>query len=635
LDTFFQNENLVSTNIPPDPNPDPDEEPYKETPFKTYDVSAQLGGLFIKDKLWFFVGLQFPHTEIQPLKFPGVTINQEEKSIAKLTYKWNQNNTLQGFANWNGGSIEGGGANEFVLPEATTTSKNFQFSWNTTWISLFTPETTFEARLGGLYTRFHDVEDRPDLPGHTDWGDGMNSVNAIYRDNNEHSSILINSALSHHADDFILGGHDFRFGVEFQRTKGLNQSVINGGMYYIDAYGYSYLRVLQDGYDLQNTNYRVSSYAQDDWNPTDRLRFSVGVRWDHNVGKTDRGEVFRTDPVAPRIGMIWTLDQDSQTVVKAHYGHYYDALSDRQYFFLSDHYRTGQTWQFYRYEQWNEESIFLENYRADENLKQPCMRQFSIGIDRIMPGKIPLGAHYIYRSWTNVLEDVGISQYKSVPMVRSPFTGEIISVYQHIDPVYEYLLTNPPELYRRYHGVEFFANRQFGSKFYLSGSFVYSKLRGNYPGNSGFGGVNTPFLDSPNTLINFPGRLANDPTFAWKIVGTIAFPWGINSGWYLRHESGDTWNARIRVDLPNGEHPVILIEPAGSRRLPSQTLLDLRLEKQIPIFHGQFRFTVDAFNVFNSSYQMRVFDRYDFEEFGDPLLYNDARTIRLGVRFTF
>lgn len=54
FDTFFQNQNLTWSNVP---NPRP------EKPFTTYDVSAQLGGPILKDKLWFFSGIQFPHTE--------------------------------------------------------------------------------------------------------------------------------------------------------------------------------------------------------------------------------------------------------------------------------------------------------------------------------------------------------------------------------------------------------------------------------------------------------------------------------------------------------------------------------------------------------------------------------------------
>jgi CBS domain-containing protein len=83
----------------------------------------------------------------------------------------------------------------------------------------------------------------------------------------------------------------------------------------------------------------------------------------------------------------------------------------------------------YRNGQWNDALLFREDYSADQELKQPYIRQFSIGFDRVMPGEIPFGVHYIHRSWGNILEDVGVSNYKLVPVIRSPFTGEIISVY--------------------------------------------------------------------------------------------------------------------------------------------------------------------------------------------------------------
>ena len=282
-----------------------------------------------------------------------------------------------------------------------------------------------------------------------------------------------------------------------------------------------------------------------------------------------------------------------------------------------------------------EANRFREEYFGDRELKEPYVRQFTIGIDHVLPGQIPLGAHYIYRRFGNILEDIGTSEFQPLPFVN-PVTGETITVYDRLDPTTKLLLTNPSGLFRRYHGLEFFANKRFGNDFSVMGSFVYSRLTGNSPGDNGFGGANTPFLDSPNSLINFPGRLANDPTIAWKVVGTYALPWGFNTGWYFRHETGDTWAARVRVNVvTNFRNLIILGETAGSRRLPSQNLLDMRVEKQFSLHDGQLRFTVDVFNVFNSSYAVRVRDRFDVPGFGEPLFFNEPRTIRLGARYTF
>jgi hypothetical protein len=403
-------------------------------------------------------------------------------------------------------------------------------------------------------------------------------------------------------------------------------------MVYFDYGGLPYLRDRWIGESTDGSNHRTSVFVQDDWNLTDRINISAGVRWDHNRGFTDRGMVFDTDPVAPRIGVVYQLHQRTQTVIKAHYGDYYQALLERDYSFLTE--GVGpEIVEYFIDGKWLETSRFYEVYIRDDELKQPCVRQFTIGIDRVLPWNIPVGAHYIYRRFDNILEDVGVTEFEAISAVN-PLNGEPIIVYAPKNPRQEYILTNPPGLYRRYDGFEIFANKQLGSKFYLSGSFVYSNLRGNSPGDNGFSGANTSFLDTPNSLINFPGRLKNDPTFSWKIAGTVALPWGINSGWYFRHATGDTWTPTIRVRAAD-RFITLLAEEAGSRRLASQNLLDLRLEKQFPIYTGQLRFTVDLFNVFNNAYAERVNTAADHPAFGQPFFYNEARQMRVGIRYTF
>ena len=49
----------------------------------------------------------------------------------------------------------------------------------------------------------------------------------------------------------------------------------------------------------------------------------------------------------------------------------------------------------------------------------------------------------------------------------------------------------------------------------------------------------------------------------------------------LQHFSGKPWAATTQVTLPQGSRR-ILLEPRGSRRLSSQSLLDLRISKTRP-----------------------------------------------------
>jgi hypothetical protein len=277
---------------------------------------------------------------------------------------------------------------------------------------------------------------------------------------------------------------------------------------------------------------------------------------------------------------------------------------------------------------------------GDETLKHPYVRQFVIGVDRVLPGEVPVGVHYIHRRFGNIVESIGLSEYEPVPFVN-PITGETITVYSLVGNEVKLLLTNPDDLYRRYNGFQITAAKQVTEKFYLSGSLVLSKLIGNTPffmvGRVPFeaGPTNTPFLDDPNTLINFPGRLSNDRTTSWKILGTYRLPFGFDAGFFLRHTSGGTWAATVPVRVVNQSNVRIFGEPAGSRRLPSQTLMDLRFEKEFGIRSGQLRFTIDVFNVFNSAYALAVENRFESRNFGLPLSFNEPRRMRVGIRYTF
>ena len=62
-ETLFQNQHMVSTNVPDSVWRSLHRGLPQKVPFQSYDISAQLGGPILRDKLWFFVGYQYPHHE--------------------------------------------------------------------------------------------------------------------------------------------------------------------------------------------------------------------------------------------------------------------------------------------------------------------------------------------------------------------------------------------------------------------------------------------------------------------------------------------------------------------------------------------------------------------------------------------
>jgi hypothetical protein len=69
---------------------------------------------------------------------------------------------------------------------------------------------------------------------------------------------------------------------------------------------------------------------------TPRLTLNPGVRLDVNRGKVSGGTAFDTSPVAPRIGLAWDVLGDARSVVRAHYGRYYEALYATFYQFADE-----------------------------------------------------------------------------------------------------------------------------------------------------------------------------------------------------------------------------------------------------------------------------------------------------------
>ena len=67
----------------------------------------------------------------------------------------------------------------------------------------------------------------------------------------------------------------------------------------------------------------------------------------------------------------------------------------------------------------------------------------------------------------------------------------------------------------------------------------------------------------------------------FRVMGSVDVPrTGLVVAANLQHFSGKPWAATAQVALPQGDQR-ILLEPRGSRRLSSQTLLDLRVSRTI------------------------------------------------------
>ncbi len=650
FETFFQNDSLTSNNID-----DPALEDLSADKVDLFtDTTAQLGGRLIRDKLWFFSSFEYYYDRTSPFGFPpddsGALVKiTQPRILNKLTYKVNNDNSLQGFVQWDTYKDDASGADRFTLPEATSNAEGPEWFYNASWVSIFNPETVLDVRYSGYNAKFDTTPKNGDIAQHCDANTQICSVNAKTFRLRDRERNQINGSLSYHARDFIHGDHDFKFGIEYEFSNADTVDGYNGGAYYYDGLGLNYYdptspnfyRTLWTGYDSFSRVRRTSTFAQDDWQMNDHLRLSVGVRFDHNHAFLQEATniEYTTNPVAPRVGVVYDVKGDQSTVIKAHYGHYYDKAIT---FYIDGIDNFGDTSYQYWYGGYWGEYRFVPGTTAfivDPDFKQTYVQQFTVGIDKALPHGVTLSGHYIYRDFKNIAEDVETNGlYEQIPFTN-PVTGEAMTIFNRLNPDTpdSFFITNPDGLFRNYHAVEVYGGKRFSNKFSMNGSVVWSRSRGNTDNTDGGADGFTTLFDDPNFLINADGKPTHDPTWEFKVTGFYTFPWDILGSFYYRHFTGDTFTTTFRTDrdvLAQGRVTIKAV-PRGSERLDARNVFDFRLEKAFPIAQGNFKLTADFFNLFNSGSITDIDARSEVVTFLEPTAFTKPREVRIGLRYQF
>jgi hypothetical protein len=148
-------------------------------------------------------------------------------------------------------------------------------------------------------------------------------------------------------------------------------------------------------------------------------------------------------------------------------------------------------------------------------------------------------------------------------------------------------------------------------------------------------GPGITFGRDPNDLTNAPGRLANDRPHAFRVAGGVDVPHtGIMVAANLQYFSGKPWAASAQVQLPQNGQQRILLEAPGSRRLPAQTLLDVRVSKTVRVGGiGRIEVMADLLNLLNDTAEEGIAtDNLFSVNFAQPTLFMDPRRAMIGVR---
>jgi len=644
-----------------------DENPSLTSPLRgLWDSSVHFGGPIVKDKHWFFIGAQYYRSKARPtgLEEPHFRDYKQPRLFLKLTSQLSSKINMTGWFEidrYNG--INRGTGVTHPVPETGVKQTSPEWVANLDLTGVLNP-TTFINLKASYFWGYYYLEPQGEGYATHVVADNRWYDNSEWYYKADRTRFQANASISNYAEDFIAGDHDFKFGTEFERgwarsRYGLTGYIegIGNAAYVSDYFGYLYA-YQYEGYDLNTSYIRNEWFLQDAWSISDNLTLNLGLRWSFMRGyvKGKSGAQYSTNRPAPRVGLAWDIFGDHTTVLKAHWGRFteamYTAIHDRLNPAENFNDWVGYYWdgEWVEWARWPyEPTTFADSY------SHPYMDQWTVGIERELFKDTSLSISYIDRTWKSILNTYDILAQYETETVYDPYNGNPYTVYNQTNvgerqAVIANIQKGDPwiteDVYRKYHGIEVLFNKRFSHRWQLLASYVWSQCTGTIDtgmaDDIGYGGG----TDNPNFWINRDGSVTTDPTHMVKLQGSYVLPLDIHFNAYFFYRTGNTYTRRARFRLDQGRE-TIYTETAGSRRYPSRTNLDLRIEKTITIAEKyRIGFMIDIFNVFNADTITSWGDRTDYDWYEDLSEYPasdghqlyglvNPRAMRLGVRFFF
>ena len=652
LDAYWFNDALVDSDIG-----------FEESEFSEYtqvhpfwDLSASLGGPIKQDRLWYF----FAYENLQSgAAAPGtdptsVGPASGEAYDLKLSGRVNDRNLLD-LRIGSRSDVWSAGSSEFIEPSAAAEEGMDPAYWALNYQSLFSDRTFLEARYSGWFSEFRRqsqtgstepayIDLSPAEGGPARFFGGMLWPFLI-----DQASDQASVTLSHFADDFLAGDHDFKFGIQVNLgEENMRLSPSAAGSYYTHygAYygGDLFIRVEGSPYYFGSEKEVWGAFVDDSWALSDRLTLNLGLRFDraqaivppfpilNSDGSSTGGKTRALDPAftwnnwSPRVGFAYDLGATRRTVIRGSFGVYYDDIVGGAFhhpptYTPTMYFSTGPSWN----GPWGSQGVrFSEGLTTavDPKLRTPRTLQYSLGFEREFGSVYSAGAQIVYKDsrdgigW-QILDD-GV--YETLDWT-DPFTGQQYTLLNPTDDGFPTIRKgNGPgftvdgqldNYWSEYKGLILTFNRRFADWWGLQASYTLSDSRGITPwvlSGLQWGLVlNSKNGSHPNQWLNVGrGRtLLNDRPHMFRVLANWKLPWNLHASTVVNLQSGRPLARQARVfysSISFDQTNFIAAPTEGQQRLDFQSLIDFSIGKrwQLP---GRFLLKTDLqfFNLLNST----------------------------------
>jgi hypothetical protein len=529
--------------------------------------------------------------------------------------------------------------------------------------------TMWEARAGRFLLR-QDADpssgDRT-TPAHTDQITGLSSGNTPQITTLHLDRVTAKAVLHRYQPAWLGTDHEFMAGVQIERGEHRLLQILPGGVRYVDNNGAPFQAIFRAPSITGGVFVTPAAFASDTFTITSRVTVDAGVRFDHSRAinpdlpvvsadghETDAvlkgiGTVYTHNVVSPRLGLTAKLDGNGRTLLRASYGRFSQGVLTGELDPISQGATATTTMQYDAATGDYTKLVSVVdpkiNVALDPHTRAPHTDEYSLALDReIAPGLRASGA-YVRKRGTDFIAWVDRGgQY--IQDTTTLADGTILPVFRLANAASDrrFVLTNPDGFFVAYDAMVVALEKRASKTWQASGSYTYSHARGLQVTSNGaaedpqFSTIARPgfltFGQDPNDLTNATGRLPNDRPHVFRATTIVHLPWqGLLVSANLQSFSGKPWAATTQVSLPQGSRR-ILLEPLGTRRLPSQSLLDVRVSKTVPIGSvGKADLMLDMLNLLNgTAEEALVSDNRFAGTFGKPKSFIDPRRAMLGVR---
>jgi hypothetical protein len=509
--------------------------------------------------------------------------------------------------------------------------------------------------------------------------------------------------------DGLGGRHEVKFGFAYRHWPNTSSIAFSGnGLVGITNSDGSQVAWVTRPFSAKFTANNGSVYAGDTYT-RDRLTVNAGLRFDHQsafnnastaVGNPVLPNLLPTlsfdgnvpgiswNDISPRVGVTIALDQSRKTIARASYARYAGQLGPLDATYNSP-IAYGYTYLAYNWIDRNGDGFaqpdeVLSNqgvlYASNVNPSNPTSlsannsldpnyhanhdNEFVVGIEREIAPNFSLGAAYTYRrgdglvDWTPRVDANGnqltSADYAALTAVSAggftviPYAPDASAIGNN-----SRILTNRPDYYQTYSGLEVTANKRLANKWLFRSALTLQSWTEHFGPN----GFQNP---SATDLENFDGNLtgfrgpgidggivanksygAHTNTFfnaTWQLSSSALYQMGagFELGAALFGRQGYPKALEIRSSLGADGTQRLVVGPLDLARYDSVWDLDLRLGKTVKLGStANVQFSVDAFNVLNSGTSLANVRQVNSTAFGNELEVLNPRILRFGIRLGF